>query len=70
VNVESIEWDDWAWLERNGQSDGEGSIQIHSDNGMTGHTTPEALECYAASWPARIAALQVKVSKRSEAEVG
>ena len=69
-DVESIEWDDWAWLERNGHPTGEGSIQIHSDNGMTGHTTPEALDAMAASWPARIAALQVKVSKRSEARWG
>jgi len=32
----SIEWDDWAWLERNGYPTGEGSIQIHSDNGIDG----------------------------------
>jgi hypothetical protein len=65
-DAESLEWTEWLWLERHGYPTGEGEVQIHSDNGMTGHTTSAALDALREGFPEYIKSLQGRSEARDE----
>lgn len=68
--VESVDWLEWLWLERHGYPTGEGEIEIHSDNGMSGRTTAAALDALREGFPDYIKSLQSRSETREEGVVG